>query len=148
MRNCIYILFAVFLCLSCEESEMVPVEIEKTLSENLIGNWRYKKNQPPFSFNSDVSGTMSFESDETGIKISDAGGNRSHIEWDLQVNDTKIAISLYPEDDMNASGQNDLYDINFIDENSIQFYQYKEFLPPVLGADTVITEIIIDLIRI
>ena len=94
MKNYIT-LFCVSLLvgISCSET--------RTIEDDLQGEWVYEREwfHSGTTFeNPDTRGIMTFNEDETGLWLSDSGSNfGSEIEWDLQRDGAKIAItSIFP----------------------------------------------------
>ncbi len=126
MRNYICILLIVISAISCGK--------EKTISEELVGDWFYERE----TFNSfsifedpDTEGFMSFSEDETGNWSQANGFQDFSLEWDLQANDTKIAITRYLIDQPTIFPSTLIYDLQREDEDNFTFTFHIKVESPI-----------------
>lgn len=122
MKNCIYILLLSIAFISCEK--------EKTISEELVGDWMYEReaNSNISNFEDlDTAGLMSFASDETGIWSQSNGFVNYSLEWDLQSNDEKISITKFLNGSQVLFPINRIYDLQRTDEDNFTFTYDTEF---------------------
>ena len=116
MKKTIWLCCVVLLTLSCQK--------EKTVSEELIGDWLYERE----TFNSftsfedlDTEGYISFREDETGNWSSNGGFIDYELEWDLQQNDAKISITKYPLNQPFLFPISTIYDLKRTSEDEFTF---------------------------
>lgn len=116
MKKGILFLFIVVCMFSCAK--------EKTISEELVGDWFYERE----TFNSfssfedpDTEGYISFNEDETGNWNPSLGFLNFSLEWDLQSNDEKISITKYALDPAFFFPSSTLYDMKKTDEDNFTF---------------------------
>lgn len=90
MKNYITLFcFSLLIGISCSET--------RTIEDDLQGEWVYEREKfhsgTTFE-DTDTRGIMTFNEDETGLWLSDSGSSfGNEIEWDLQRDGSKIAIT-------------------------------------------------------
>ena len=116
MRKILLFFSIVVLAFSCSE--------EKTVGDELVGDWLYERE----TFNSfttfedpDTEGYMSFREDETGNWSAHETMLNFSLEWDLQANDEKIAITKYIIGHQNVFPSTTIYDITRTSEDKFTF---------------------------
>lgn len=110
------------LCISCGK--------EKTISEELVGNWVYERE----TFNSfssfedpDVAGFINLREDETGDWTPSSGFLNFDLEWDLQAEDQKIAITKSFPDFETPILITRVFDLTRNSEDSFTFRFHQKF---------------------
>ncbi len=103
---------------------------DKTIEDELVGSWLYERE----TFNSfstfedpDVSGELILRLDETGTWKTDIGFTSREIEWDLQMKDSKIAITKTFGDVFNNIALTTIYDITRNGEDDFTFTSHRKF---------------------
>jgi hypothetical protein len=112
MKKGLLFLLVIIITLSCGK--------EKTISDELVGEWFYERE----TFNSfssfedpDTQGIITLNEDETGNWSTSAGFLNFDLEWDLQSNDSKIAITKSVLGQLNIFPYTTIYDLKRTDEN-------------------------------
>lgn len=130
MKNICFMILMLIFCISCGK--------EKTVSEELVGEWLYERE----TFNSfsvfedpDTQGTMIFNEDETGIWASSLGFSEFKIEWDTQVDDSKISITRRLIGSPSSFETGIIYDLTRTDENNFTFTRHIKFEAPADSLD-------------
>lgn len=126
MKKGALLLFVLICFLSCGK--------EKTISDELVGDWLYERE----TFNSfstfedpDSEGYISFREDETGNWSTSSGFLNFSLEWDLQSNDEKIAITKYGLELQILFPSMTLYDIKRTDEDNFTFTYHIKTESPI-----------------
>ncbi|MDF1696638.1 MAG: hypothetical protein P1U56_12430 [Saprospiraceae bacterium] len=126
MRSITWVLMIALISISCSKN--------KTISEELVGEWNYERE----TFNSfstfedpDIGGTMVFQDDETGLWSQSNGVFDYDLEWDLQVNDEKIALTKYPNTIGLSIPFTTIYDLTRIDEDNFRLRFHIKFDSPI-----------------
>ena len=123
MKQFLILLLIAFVSVSCGK--------EKTVHDELIGDWLYERE----TFNSfttfedfDTEGYISFRDDETGNWSSNEGFIDFSLEWDLQADNEKISITKYPLNQPFLFPINTIFDLKRTNEDyfSLTFHIIAE----------------------
>jgi len=122
MKNFGFVLLILLFAISCAK--------EKTISEELVGEWVYERE----TFNSfstfedpDTQGNMTLRKDETGDWIPSLGFTNFEIEWDLQADDTKISITKSIVGVPSTVEVGTIYTLNRMDEDNFTITRHIKF---------------------
>ncbi|MEM9544971.1 MAG: hypothetical protein AAGA77_03315 [Bacteroidota bacterium] len=131
MKNYLLFVLLVLVGLGCGK--------EKTISDELVGDWFYER-ETHISFSSfddpDTEGFMSFNDDETGYWESSNGFQSFDLEWDLQMNDSKISITKYFVDQTALFPSNTIFDLTRENEDEFRLTFHLKFESPIDSIET------------
>lgn len=129
MKNGIILLLFVMVSISCSS--------DKTISEELEGTWLYEREVFSSGTNfddPDVRGVISLAADETGEWDSDSPDAFNFgfdLEWDLQANDTKIALTRSFKTFTDTIFSTTIYTISRKDEDNFTFTHHIKHDSPI-----------------
>lgn len=122
MKKYLFFLSIALVSISCQK--------DKTITEELVGNWVYERE----TFNSfstfedpDTEGFINLNADETGEWTPSNNILNFDLEWDLQDQDQKIAITKSIELVDNTILSTTVYDITRKSEDEFMFRFHQKF---------------------
>jgi len=108
------LLFSAYFAFSCSKSEGIEGD--------LVGEWVYERetfNSNIIFIDPDTRGIITFYEDETGLWFSDDANNFSTLlEWDLQSNESEIAITRKFDTETLLPSTTRIYKLNQMDQNN------------------------------
>ena len=141
LKNIFSILVIILVLTSCSK--------EKTISEELVGNWLYERETNiNFSATMDPNtlGDFHFDEIETGTwNQSNPITKKSAIQWKLQDNDTKLAITNLATGDPNFAVSTTVYDLVRVTENNfrLRLYSNDQFMVEPMEITTYFDNVVL-----